>query len=513
MGPEFQSEIRDSQVNQLLERVQGKNYRQYISSVTLLNVRGFREQKVDFDFPVTALIGPNGGGKTTVLGAAACAYADVKPRRFFAKSGKFDDSMQDWKIQYELVDRDVKPRDPVQRTATFRSFRWYRDALSREVSIFGISRTVPANERTEMKKCASNRFSVAPDRIETIGTAVATAVGQILGKDISQYSRVKVDKKGRVSLLTGQTANGVGYSEFHFGAGESSIIRMIIEIESLPDNSLVLIEEIENGLHPVATIRMVEYLIDLAERKRVQAVFTTHSNDALKPLPSKAIWACLSDKTVQGKLDIDSLRAIKGEVNSQLIVFTEDPFAKAWVDHIIRAHRGVDPHLVEVHALAGDGTAVETNRYHNQDPSSRTPSICIIDGDSQQVEDTRDGIFRLPGAVPETAVFDSVRENLNDQGGQLAVALHKPFEQHEQVAKVVEEVRLTNRDPHLLFSQVGKRLGFIPATTVRDAFLFVWCEINPESVDALMQPVLRMLDERDDASVGNARAELGSPLG
>ena len=52
---------------------------------------------------------------------------------------------------------------------------------------------------------------------------------------------------------------------------------MVAEIEASPDSSLILIEEIENGLHPVATRRMVEYLIDVAERKKAQAIFTTTS--------------------------------------------------------------------------------------------------------------------------------------------------------------------------------------------------------------------------------------------
>lgn len=81
------------------------------------------------------------------------------------------------------------------------------------------------------------------------------------------------------------------------------------------------IEEIENGLHPVATVRMVEYLIDLALRRKIQVIFTTHSNDALKPLPDKAIWAAASGNLYQGKLDIGSLRAISGQIDSQLVVF------------------------------------------------------------------------------------------------------------------------------------------------------------------------------------------------
>lgn len=118
------------------------------------------------------------------------------------------------------------------------------------------------------------------------------------------------------------------YSEFHFGAGESSIIRMVTRIEQAPANSLILIEEIENGLHPIATRRMVEYLIDVAARKSIQTVFTTHSDYALSPLPSEAIWAAIDGKLKQGKLSVEALRAVSGRVDKKLAIFVEDEFAK-----------------------------------------------------------------------------------------------------------------------------------------------------------------------------------------
>ncbi|MEU6696567.1 AAA family ATPase [Pseudonocardia sp. NPDC046786] len=73
-------------------------------------MRSLADTEVRFDFPVTAIVGPNGGGKSTVLGAAACAYKDVAPKRFFAKSGKLDDSMANWQSEYELVDKRSAPK-------------------------------------------------------------------------------------------------------------------------------------------------------------------------------------------------------------------------------------------------------------------------------------------------------------------------------------------------------------------------------------------------------------------
>ena len=55
---------------------------------------------------------------------------------------------------------------------------------------------------------------------------------------------------------------------------------MILGIENAVPQSLVLIEEIENGLHPLATERLVEYLLDVADRKSIQVIFTTHSEYA-----------------------------------------------------------------------------------------------------------------------------------------------------------------------------------------------------------------------------------------
>lgn len=90
----YRSEIRPSSVSNLLDKVQGRNYGRYLRKMVLTKVRGLENALISFDFPVTALIGPNGGGKTTVLGAAGCAYRDIKPRQFFARSGNLDESMR-----------------------------------------------------------------------------------------------------------------------------------------------------------------------------------------------------------------------------------------------------------------------------------------------------------------------------------------------------------------------------------------------------------------------------------
>jgi predicted ATP-dependent endonuclease of OLD family len=482
----FKSEIRDSTITGLLEKAEGKKYDKYLPKLLLKPVRGFNDETVTFDFPVTAIVGPNGGGKTTILGAAACAYKSIQPRRFFAKSGKYDEAMKDWTIEYEVIDRKLNPKDAIRRTASFKNSKWNRDALDRQVLVFGVSRTVPVNERVELSKCISNNFSVPESQESEFNEAVRSAVSRILAKDIARFKQLSIGSNGRVTLLTGKTKDDKGYSEFHFGAGESSVIRMVAAIEQAEANALILIEEIENGLHPVATVRMVEYLIDVASRKKAQAIFTTHSNDALRPLPSKAIWVATQDRIFQGKLDIHSLRAITGQIEAQLAIFVEDKFAAVWVRAILRHHGNVAVDHIEVHAMEGDGTAVSMNRYHNKNPAVQKPSVCIIDGDSSQKDSSSEFVYRLPGEAPESFVFHEVLTAWDKFGGKLSVALLQSFDNAASVKSICEEVKLSNMDAHVIYAQIGERLGLIPEDTVSQAFTTIWSQAYPDRVQDLL---------------------------
>lgn len=492
---EYRSEIRDSQIQTQEEKVARGNYRKYLKRLILKRVRGFSDREVTFDFPVTALVGPNGGGKTTILGAAALVYKDVPPRRFFAKSGKYDASMKDWVIEYELIDRDLNPRISVQRTASFRELKWNRTAVEREVLIFGVNRTVPATERRELVKAIGSKFAAA--REASLTQSVVDAVEKILGKRIEGYSRLFITTTGRVFLFGARNPGGDEYSEFHFGAGEASVIRIVSEIEAASDGAMILIEETENGLHPVATRRMVEYLIDVANRRSCQIIFTTHSNDALDPLPYKAIWAAYNGEVLQGKLDIKALRTITGQIDAKLAVFVEDSFSELMVTTALRYHGGLEIDAIKVHGMGGAGPAMKVNEQHNLDPTATFPSICIVDGDHPELADPDKKIYILPGdQFPEAHVFQRVLERLDVAAARLTVSMQLPASQQERVKTVVRARALTNRDRHVIYEQIGEDLDFTAGLIIASAFLAVWAQEYPEEVERLVGQFSDLVPER-----------------
>ena len=492
MAQRYQSEIRESTVRDLLAKVKAGNFGSYLRRMKLTKIRAFEGEVVDFDFPVTALIAANGGGKSSILGAAALAYKstghNIRPATFFPKSSLGDDTMANWGVSFELIEKSKNPTQLISKGARFKNAKWARDdVIERPVIYFGITRTVPAGERSEFKKIATPRYQYMGKRIN-ISHDIIGHVEKILGKNISHFQRATLES-GKDFYIGGD--GKLSYSEFHFGAGESSVIRMVSEIESAPKNSLVLIEEIENGLHPVAVRRMVEYLIDAAERRSVQTIFTTHSEDALLPLPAEGIWYSIEGKIRQGRISIEALRAMTGKVEEGLAIFVEDNLAKEIVENIIRRFLSDFFDRIGVYAVQGQSQAHAIHMHHMRDPSikDKIKSLCILDGDTSVEPDPDKNVIKLPGKVPEVEVFDYVKENIDTLSMLLAAGLHLSPEKDDAVKKVVRDVALTNRDPHLLFNQVEQKAGLIASAVVSSAFINLWLNGNKENITPIADKI------------------------
>ncbi|NGN94310.1 ATP-binding protein [Nocardioides sp. KC13] len=506
--------ISPSEINDLLNRVRRRSYRNYLLSMDLKKIRGFRDAHVRFDFPVTALVGPNGAGKTTVLGAAGLIYADVQPRRFFARGGTYDSSMSGWKVEYEVYSGGTSvPRTAsyTDATADVTRSKWNRKGVARPVKVIGVNRTLPLTERNDVQRFAKGDFIGVTE--ESFTQEVVSAVERILGKKAADYLQVHADENGKYSILAlkPSSADTPGYSEFHFGAGEASIIRIVSEIESVEDQALILIEEVENGLHPIATRRLVEYLIAVCRRKGCQVIFTTHSNAALSPLPGEAVWSSYGGKLTQGKLDVESLRALTGEIDARLAVFAEDNFGSLVAEVTLRrfgdlTDRRIDIKGVEIHALGGAAQARDQARHNNRSPARRFKALSFLDGDKRAQLDynprSRDDLnvdgspfvtFFTGTSDPEAVIVEQLAELIETNGRvlpRLTLALQMDTRHENEVGEVLKTRLLTNTDRHEIFKEIGEDLDFLGQEVTARAFVSTWANFNDDAVKSIWEPVV-----------------------
>ena len=52
---------------------------------------------------------------------------------------------------------------------------------------------------------------------------------------------------------------------------------------------------------------------------------------------------------------------------------------------------------------------------------------------------------------------------------------------------IVEEVSNSNRDPHLLFNQVGLKAGLIAEAIVKSAFIALWIDGNEKETNRVAE--------------------------
>lgn len=516
--------ISPSEIQGLQDRVRKRRYKHYLYEMDLKKIRSFEDAVIRFDFPVTALVGPNGAGKTTVLGAAGLLYDNVQPRRFFARSGLYDRSMSGWRVEYSVTaDGTSTSRSAsyTDRVDDVRRSKWNRKAVQRPVKVIGVNRTLPVSERSDMYKFAKGDFAGAS---ETAFTAeVVTAVERILGKPASNYIEVSADEGGKYSILVRRPDDSTdpAYSEFHFGAGEASIIRIVGEIEAVDEGALILIEEVENGLHPIATQRLVEYLIEVAKRKGCQVIFTTHSNAALKPLPGDAVWSAYRGKLTQGKLDIESLRALTGEIEARLAIFAEDRFASLVAEISLRRYGAIassklDLKSIEIHALGGAAPARDQARHNNlNNPARKYPAIALLDGDKLK----EDGYNPVKAALadvegipfvtfipgddhPEAVILEDVTLAITNNAlvlARLTLALQLDTPAQGQVLEAIEHAKRTNRDRHTVFAEIGESLDFLAEDVVARAFVSTWANFHDDKVKQMWDSVSTRLPLLSDS--------------
>lgn len=311
--------------------------------------RGLNALDVSFDYPITAIAGKNGAGKSTILALACCAFhspaASFKlPRRkntyytfsdFFIQHGD-EVPPQGLSIQYTIAHNKWKPGPHLptgiglgtQVRKKSKGGKWndYDTRVNRVVVFLGIERIVPHSERSQSRSYSRSFKDVAPKGWEE---RVRAAVGAILGKTYDDFRFVEHSKYSLPIVRCGTST----YSGFNMGAGENALFEIFSTIYQAGKGTLLVLDEIELGLHAEAQRRFMEQLKDVCLEMHVQVVCTTHSKEIFDCLPGEARFfvESVNGKTrlTQGISSEFAFAKLSSITGLEADVLVEDETAKA----------------------------------------------------------------------------------------------------------------------------------------------------------------------------------------
>ena len=289
------------------------------------------------------------------------------------------------------------------------------------------------------------------------------------------------------------------------GAGEDVLIEILYLIQTAPKGSLIVIEEVELGLHPRAVKELAGVLIEIANARSLQIIVSSHSPDFIDAVPRQA--RVLLDRMPSGGeashhiTYAPTTRLALGELMGgpypEVTLYCEDEFAKQL---IVQALPDTTYRRVRVHAVGSDGELARHARFHAR-TGAPGRALLVWDGDVSdrqadewlnRVEQSfREAIdwTRLPGSTaPERWVADI----LCGDAGVAALARHLNAEPN-RVRTVID--RLARLDDHHALAWEFGAAFYRPEDQARTILMLAVREVAWEEFASLRSKVSALLDD------------------
>lgn len=361
--------------------------------------------------------------------------------------------------------------------------RWRvpENAPKRNVFLLDIARTLPLDASVGYAKIARS----AASEIESaeINDDFRTRLSHVLSRDYkkARFATSNVDAKRQVGLLEREWGE---LSQFHQGAGEDSTLDLFRTLQGIPDNSLLLIDEVEASLHPRAQRRLVRFLLWLARQRRIQIVLSTHSPYVLQELPQEARLLLLTGpqglSVVYGVSPEFAMSRLDDEVHPDAHVFVEDREAEILVREILASSEETANLLRRIHTIpVGPSNVVGLLGALGQAGKLPYRSVAVVDGDHVDPN-----CLSLPGTLaPERMVYGELKAkgwpNLPQRFGIGAGSLLTALED-----AVLEP------DHHKWNARVGDQV-LKSSTSVWEILANEWCKtcLDPTSRKALAEGI------------------------
>lgn len=325
----------------------------FLESMLIDGIKGFDGTQLEFNFPLVAISGGNGSGKTTALQLSGFAFNPDQTsnypkyvKAFFPVTEADPDAISiPARVIYTYRNMEKNSRSVTLALREQRK-RWdgHSRRVDRAVFYLGLSYFIPKTEKDDISRRPTStviRSEGLPDRIHI-------KAGEILNIAYQSAHLDTVSLEGGKSIEIVALSRSIArYTENTMGLGEARVAYLVKILEEAPNGSLILLEEPEIGLHAMAQRNLVNYLLEMVFTRDFQIILTTHSREILELLPSEAL--IYLERNPMGEVQvIPGLSSYEvgsnlGYTNSSppsLVV--EDELAEQMILELLRKHARMD---------------------------------------------------------------------------------------------------------------------------------------------------------------------------
>jgi predicted ATPase len=414
-------------------------FRHYIEHIRYPKFRNLEPNtQIDFAFPLTFLVGKNGGGKSSTLqslfgcplnkslgsywfSTALDPINDLKKNRNCFIYGYDIDGVtkevlkqrapRKGNLDYWEPSKPVKKYgmdtsariSPIEKEVAYIDFRSELSAYDKFMYFqpFNNTKTIKTKQdfvrrhSLKLKKAFEEKnvvdfYNKQMNKVAvTISQEEIEAVSFILGKNYSNIEILEHRFFKEWGFSVRFKNNELQYSEAFAGSGESAVIGLVNRIHNCVNETLVLLDEPETSLHPGAQTRLIGYLIKKIKTKKLQVVVSTHSPYFLNNMPANSIkvFTVNSNGTFHIENDRKPKEAfveleIEETVDKNQII-VEDSLAKSILECCLKKLGNNIFDTFEIKYLSGGASSVK-QRLSTIIEFDNKPYV-IFDGDQKKI--------------------------------------------------------------------------------------------------------------------------------
>ncbi len=450
-----------------------------LESVHFEKLKGLRNATVKFEKPLTAIMGVNGAGKTTVIHALACLFQpdggdeNYKFPYFFTPTT--DSTWKDSKLTAYWSDGEGNSSSKTYEKAFDRWSPRYDRRPKRNVYYIGIDSCLPEIE--QINNLSSIKYT-SEECADKISKKVIEYAAYIMNKDYTTL--IDNNYKGK-SMLGVRTKRGLKYSSLSMGSGEQRTIRILRKVCEAEAYSLILIDEIDLLMHVSALRRLIKVLFDIASKKNMQVVFTTHAVEMCELNECVGIQYINTIKNnseeektlVYDKITIDFIYNLTGHAIQPIKIYVEDEYAKGLIKSLIN-EMGISEKVAIIKygaitngftlaagmLLSGENTencliVLDGDSFRTEEEKIKQIKS-VLSGTECNIEDKREKAmslitqFNLPDDVsPEKFAHNCLCESgdMNNEIVRVAQDIHAVSDSHEWIYEI--RVRLNETEEYI----------------------------------------------------------------
>ena len=362
--------------------------------IRIHNIKNIKDAQIEipFDNGIYTIVGSNGCGKSTLMLCMAQLLSNQLSR--LAVSDAKTDSFVEFEVD---GNESIWRRSNTPKWQHFGKRHKYNGLY--EGSLFYGTRF---EDSTNIERMIENG-RITEHELADADDYVKDKMSYILHGDLIHYRTLKRIK----NKLVAQQLNIRNrpyfinvddhlISQYKMSSGECLLVSLLhflynsIVRRSLPDNQkiLVLIDELELALHPMAVLRLIDFLKQLVQGHSNLIIYlSSHSPEVIRTMRPSDLYKV---NNIDGKLSIESncypsylIRDLYSNVSPDFLLLVEDELSQLFVNKILSRYSLRASKLIHCVPVGGWQNVLELHKelYTKKVLGVNTSIVSILDGD------------------------------------------------------------------------------------------------------------------------------------